>query len=71
MGETLLWAGAMIAVAGFAGVLWCMLQAVKLRRGARQGADPSAGLRRLITMNMVSVSAAFLGLGVMIVGMVL
>ena len=71
MGEVLIWAGAGLALAGFAGVLWCLVQAMKLRRAALRGDDPSAELRRLVSFNLASVAVAFLGLGVMIVGAVL
>jgi len=71
MGEVLVWAGAAMALAGFAGVLWCLAQAMKLRRAALRGDDPSAELRRLVSLNLASVAVAFLGLGVMIVGAVL
>lgn len=71
MADIVLWSGAGMALLGLAGVIWCILKAVRLRRAARQGADPGAALRQLVALNMGSVALAFLGMGVMVVGMAL
>ena len=67
----ILWIGAAMAVAGLVGVLLCIRQAIALRNEARGGADTSAAMRRLIAWNSASVGGAFLGLGVMVVGITL
>lgn len=71
MGAVVLWIGVAMAAAGFAGVVWCLTRAFALRNAARAGADPAPGLRRLAAWNSAAVGVAFLGLGVMVVGMVL
>ncbi len=69
MGDTIIWIGAGMAVLGLCGVIWCLVKAAQLKAVARQGGDPTPMMRRLIAWNMGSVGIAFLGLGVMVVGM--
>lgn len=60
-----------MAVAGLIGVLWCIRKAAWLRKAELADDDIRAHLNTLIFANMASIGAAFLGLGLLIAGILL
>jgi hypothetical protein len=73
--QALVWIGAAMALAGLAGLGWCIREAMRFRRASREGAvDPQETRRRLgrlQAMNMASVGTAFLGLALVAVATIL
>jgi hypothetical protein len=64
--------GALLSLAGLAGILWCIRRAARLRRrGEVPDGDVSAELNRLVFVHTASIGAAFLGLGLLVVGLLL
>ena len=64
--------GIVLALAGLAGVLWCIRKAARLRRAELSDDDAvRAELGRLVFAHTAAISTAFLGLGLLSVGLLL
>jgi hypothetical protein len=63
--------GILLTLAGLAGILWCIRQAGRLRRGDVPDSEVRAELGRLAFAHMAAIGAAFLGLGLLVVGLLL
>lgn len=63
--------GAILAVAGLGGVFWCIRKAAWLRGDGIPEDRIRAELNRLIFVHMAAIGAAFLGLGLLVVGLLL
>ncbi len=63
--------GSLLSLAGLAGLAWCIRRAAMLRRGDVPDSDVRAELARLVFAHTASIGAAFLGLGLLIVGLLL
>ena len=60
-----------LSLAGLAGILWCMYRAARLRRAELSEDAIKAEVRRMVLVNMVAIGAAFIGLGLLVIGLVL
>lgn len=60
-------------MAGIGGLLlvWCMSKAAKLRRAEIDEAHIHSELQKLVAMNMGGVFLGFLGLGIVVVGVIM
>lgn len=63
--------GIVLTLAGLAGILWCISRAARLRRTEIPDGAVRSELNRLIMAHMAAVGAAFLGLGLLVVGLLL
>ena len=63
--------GLPLSLAGLGGVLWCIRRAARLRRGDVPESEVRAELGRLVFVHTASIGAAFLGLGLLVVGLLL
>jgi hypothetical protein len=63
--------GILLSLAGLAGILWCIGRAARLRRGEVPESDVRAELGRLVIAHTAAIGAAFLGLGLLVVGLLL
>ena len=63
--------GIVLSLAGLAGILWCIRHAARLRRGAVPESEVRAELGRLVFAHTAAIGAAFLGLGLLVVGLML
>lgn len=63
--------GVLLSLAGLAGILWCIRRAARLRRSEIPDSDVQAELGRLVFAHTASIGAAFLGLGLLVVGLLL
>lgn len=66
-----LWAGIALTLAGVAGLGWCIRRAAWIRRAEIANAEATAELRKLVAANVAAVGVAFIGLAVVVVGLVL
>jgi hypothetical protein len=66
----LLIGGVVLTLVGLAGVIACILKA-KALKGEADHAKVRAAMHGLVALNMGSVGAAFLGLGLVVVGLIL
>ena len=63
--------GAVMAIAGLGGVLWCIRQAAWLRKAELPEDKVRGELNELIFAHMAAIGSAFLGLGLLVVGLLL
>ncbi len=63
--------GAILAIAGLGGVLWCIRQAAWLRKTEMSEDKVRGELNKLIFAHMAAIGSAFLGLGLLVVGLLL
>jgi hypothetical protein len=63
--------GIVLVLAGLAGVLWCIRAAARLRRAELSDDAIRAELGRLVFVHTAAIGAAFLGLGLLVVGLLL
>ncbi|MDP4033505.1 MAG: hypothetical protein Q8P60_11750 [Pseudorhodobacter sp.] len=63
--------GAAMSLAGVAGLIWCILLAVKARRAGLSDADMRARLQRVVVLNMAALGVSALGLMLVVIGILL
>ncbi|THD82888.1 hypothetical protein E7811_12090 [Aliigemmobacter aestuarii] len=63
--------GAVIALAGVGGLVWCILQALKARHAGLDDAAMRAALQRVVVMNMAALGVSALGLMMVVAGIML
>ena len=69
--STLVWIGAAMTVAGFAGIVWSIVLVARARRAGLDDAGLRARLQRILPLNMGALLLSFLGLAVVVVGVIL
>ena len=69
--EWLIWAGAATALAGVAGLLWCIVYTLRARRADLDEATLRVRLQRAVVMNLVALMVSALGLMMVVVGILL
>ena len=69
--EALVWAGALVSLLGVAGLFYCVIRALGLRRGGLDEDTLRIGLQRVVLINMVALMVSGLGLMLVVVGIVL
>lgn len=69
--EWLIWSGAAVSFAGVAGLVWCVLYALRARRAGLDDAALRARLQRAVAMNMAALMVSALGLMMVIAGIML
>ena len=67
----MVWIGAAMAVAGLAGLVWCIAVAARARAEGLQGAAMEARLRRLVAVNLGALAVSALGLMLVVTGVIL
>ncbi|MEM7057275.1 MAG: hypothetical protein AAF557_06795 [Pseudomonadota bacterium] len=63
--------GAVMAVLGLGGVLWCIRKAAWMKNADLDAESARAEINRLIFVHMAAIGAAFLGLGLLVTGLLL
>jgi hypothetical protein len=69
--QLLIWAGAMLTVAGLAGLVLCIVRAVGLRRAALPDDQTRAALARLLPLNLGALLLSAFGLMLVVTGVLL
>ncbi len=69
--EWLIWIGAAAALAGVAGLVWCVILALGLRRSSLPEEAQRAQLRRVVVINMAALGLSALGLVLVVAGIIL
>ena len=65
------WIGAAMALAGVAGLLWCVVYTIRARREGLPDAEFRARLQRAVVMNLGALAVSALGLMLVVMGIVL
>ena len=68
---TVVWIGAAMTLAGFAGIVWSIVLVARARRAGLDDAGLRARLQRILPLNMGALLLSFLGLAVVVVGVIL
>lgn len=63
--------GIVLTLIGMAGLAWCIRRAAWIRRADIPDDQATAELRKLVAANVAAVGVAFIGLAVVVVGLVL
>ena len=69
--EALVWIGAVLALAGVAGLVWCILLALRTRRSGMPDDAMRAALHRVVVLNMAALAISALGLMCVVAGILL
>ncbi len=63
--------GTLVALAGLAGLIWCILLAMKARRNAASDEEMRIRLQRVVVLNMGALGISALGLMLVVSGILL
>ncbi len=69
--EYLIWAGAAISLMGLGGLINCIRLAVKAKRAKLPDSEMRARLQRIVGLNMAALFLSFIGLMMVVVGILL
>lgn len=69
--QTLIWIGAAVSLAGVAGLIWCIVLALRARRAGLPDAEMRAALQRVVVINMAALAVSAIGLMMVVVGVIL
>lgn len=67
----LIWIGAALALLGVAGLIYCVLLALRAKREGLTGPAMQARLQRVVAWNMAALAVSGLGLMLVVVGVIL
>jgi hypothetical protein len=67
----LIWAGAAMALIGVAGLVYCVMLAMRAKREGLTGEAMQARLQRVVAWNMGALAISGLGLMLVVVGVIL
>jgi hypothetical protein len=69
--QALIWAGAALTLLGVAGLVYCVLRALKARRAGLPDDALRAELQRVVLINLGALGLSFLGLMLVVLGIFL
>lgn len=69
--DMLIWAGALVSLAGLAGIVWCIVALVRARRAGLDDASLRKRMAPIVTANLASLFVSVLGLMLVVVGVLL
>ncbi len=69
--DWLIWVGAALTLLGVAGLVWCIVLAMRAKRAGLSDADMRATLQRVVVLNMAALAVSGLGLMCVVFGVFL
>jgi len=69
--DAMIWTGAGISALGLAGLIACIVIAIRSKRSGLPDAEMRARLKSLVALNLAALSVSALGLAVIVVGILL
>lgn len=69
--EYLIWAGALISVAGILGLVWCIVYVMKLRKSGLDETAMRARMQKAVMINFAALAISTLGLMMVVIGVFL
>lgn len=69
--QALVWAGALVSLIGVAGLVYCVLRALRARRSGLADDAMRAELQRVVVINMGALAISALGLMLVVLGIFL
>lgn len=69
--ELLIWGGALLSLLGVAGLVWCIVLAVKARKSGLPDDQIRLRLQKVVAINLAALAVSFFGLMLVMVGVIL
>ena len=69
--QALVWAGALVSLCGIAGLVYCVMRALRARRSGLPEEAMRAELQRVVVVNMGALAVSALGLMLVVLGIFL
>lgn len=69
--ELLIWGGALLSLLGVAGLVWCIVLAVKARKSGLPDDQIRQRLQKVVAINLAALAVSFFGLMLVMVGVIL
>ncbi|CUX82654.1 MAG: Uncharacterized protein family (UPF0104) [Roseibaca calidilacus] len=69
--DMIVWAGAVLSLAGVAGLVWCILYVMRLRRKALDDATMRSRMQKAVLVNFAALAVSTLGLMMVVIGIFL
>lgn len=69
--DMLIWAGAIVALAGVATLIWCIILAMRARTSGLPDEEQRAALQKVVVLNMAALGISALGLMMVVAGILL
>ena len=69
--QMLIWVGAILTLLGVAGLVWCVLIAMRAKREGLSDADMKARLQKVVALNMAALAISAIGLMCVVLGLAL
>ncbi|NEY89075.1 hypothetical protein [Tabrizicola oligotrophica] len=66
--DWLIWIGAALTLLGVAGLVWCIVLAMRAKRAGLPDAEMRAALQRVVVLNMAALAVSGLGLMCVVFG---
>ena len=67
----LIWIGALISLVGIAGLIWCVMIALRAKRAGLDDEAMKARLQRVVAINMGALFLSAIGLMMVVIGILL
>lgn len=69
--DMIVWAGAVVSLAGVAGLIWCIAYVIRLRRAELDEATMRTRMRKAVLVNFAALAVSTLGLMMVVAGIFL
>lgn len=69
--QYLIWGGALLSLTGVAGLVWCIVLALRARKSGLPDDQIRQRLQKVVAINLGALALSFLGLMLVIVGVIL
>lgn len=69
--DIVIWIGAALTLVGVAGLLWCIILAMKARSSGLPDAEMKQRLQRVVAINLGALAISAIGLMAVVVGVIL
>lgn len=69
--DWMIWLGAMVTLAGLAGLVWCIVTVTRARRAGLSDAALKARLQKVVALNLGALFLSVIGLMMVVVGILL
>ena len=66
-----IWIGVAVTLLGVAGLIWCIRLSLRVAKPGQDAGAGKAALQKVLAWNMASVCVAFVGLMIVVVGIIL
>ena len=67
----LIWIGALVTLAGFAGIIWSIVAVMRARRAGLDDLALRARLNQVLPVNIAALLMSMLGLALVVIGIIL